>query len=114
MKKRRFLWSGAAIALIVGIVLNIGAVYTIDEWTTGYEIFLKHRPSLRYFYFDSYGSYPVGPESEYQVYKDANRDWTPGSPQLDDFLQYCHARFGIDIQDEIHARTACKQELGYS
>jgi hypothetical protein len=39
---------------------------------------------------------------------DSNADWLPGTLELNDYLAYCKARFGIDSVDPFQARTQCK------
>jgi len=87
--------------------LFVGVMHVVDENETYNVLFLKRSPTLRLVFRNPYASVPFGPESEYSKRMDASGDWLPGSPELDDYLIYCKARYAIELPDPIEAREQC-------
>ena len=88
--------------------LFIGVLSTWDVHGEYNELFFKRAPTWRIVFHDPYASYPSGPEVEYRQRMDANGHWLPDTPELDDYLAYCKARYAIDLPDPIEARTRCR------
>jgi len=104
----KLFWVGCPAVLLSGWLL-IGVVYTWDMHEDySKTVFLKRSPTFRFAFYNPYASDRRGAESEYLRRMDANGDWLPGTPELDDYLAYCKARYAIDLPDPIEARKRCR------
>jgi hypothetical protein len=74
-----------------------------------HELFIKKFPTFRTSFFDPYKSDPFGEEFEYNKRKDTNDDWLIGTYEMNEFLEYCKYRFGINFDDPVKARFLCKE-----
>ncbi|TFW08734.1 hypothetical protein E4K72_07510 [Oxalobacteraceae bacterium OM1] len=75
-----------------------------------YEFFMKKHPTTRVVFSDPYASDAVGEESENKKRQDANGDWTLGTLEMDEYLEYCKYRFGIEKTNSISSRDLCKKQ----
>lgn len=88
--------------------LFIGISQSFDEFGAHNQAFLKKGPTFHIFFSNPYFSYHDEPDAELAKRRDSNLDWLPNTPELNNYLAYCRARYRIDLPDPIQARERCK------
>ena len=88
--------------------LFIGVLEIIEETSISHELFIKKFPTMQINFSNPYESIPIGEQDSYSKRRDEHGDWLPNTKELIDYLQYCKYRYGIVEENQLQARSKCR------